>query len=373
MGEHHYLNERAGQARGEDKVVPRIDWLPDSTFRLLREGYLFISQGCERAGSDLFRTRLMLRSVICMRGEAAARLFYGGENLTRVGAMPQTVLRLLQDKDSVQQLDGVVHGRRKAMFIRLLMQDEAGIARLIAIFRERWLAHLNDWTERSSVHFSSAVAQVLAEAAFRWSGVPDDPRLRQGSTLADMVDQAGHFGPRTWRALYRRSVLESRLEKLVKDVRAGALEVRAGCACDVISRHVDETGHHLTDRVAAVELINILRPIVAVSKYIVFAALRLHQNEAWCRLFEAGQDELLDDFVEEVRRISPFFPFVGAIAKRGFSWEGYRIDEGQWLLPAAVFQAGRLQAPTTAYLAEPAVSPHPPRGRGCWPNPSLPG
>lgn len=332
MDEHQYIGGRAGEVRGDSKIVPRTSWLPDSTFRLLREGYLFISRGCDRAETDVFRTRLMLRSVICMRGEAAARLFYGDEDLTRVGAMPQTVLRLLQDKGSVQQLDGALHRARKAMFIRLLMQDEAGIARLIAIFRECWLAHLADWVERPSIHFSSAVAQVLADAAFRWCGIPDDPDLRQGSTLSEMVEQAGHFGPRTWRALYRRSVLESRLETLFVAIRAGSSAVREGSPCDVISRYTDEAGHPLTERVAAVELINVLRPIVAVSKYVVFAALRLHQNETWCRLFETGQDDLLDDFVEEVRRISPFFPFVGAVAKRRFSWEGYRIDKGQWLL-----------------------------------------
>lgn len=319
-------------AHKTDRAVPRTRWPPDGTLRLLREGYLFVSNGCDRAGSDVFQTRLMLRSVICMRGEAAARLFYGSEDLTRVGAMPKTVLWLLQDKDSVQQLDGALHSHRKAMFIRMLMQDKAGLSRLIEIFRQCWLGHLARWAQGPPIQFSSAVAQVLADAAFRWSGLPDEPRLRQDSVLAEMVDQAGHFGPRTWHALYRRSVLESHLEKLFGDIRAGSIQVDEGCVCDVISRHEDETGRRLSEKVAAVELINVLRPIVAVSKYIVFAALRLHENESWCRFFEGGRDELLDDFVEEVRRISPFFPFVGAVAKRDLSWEGYLIDRGQWLL-----------------------------------------
>ncbi|MCA1439513.1 hypothetical protein I6F07_04610 [Ensifer sp. IC4062] len=49
--------------------------------------------------------------------------------------MPWTVLRLLQDKDSVQQLDGAAHLRRKAMFIDVTMDDDA-VASLVERFRQ---------------------------------------------------------------------------------------------------------------------------------------------------------------------------------------------------------------------------------------------
>ncbi len=53
--------------------VPR-DPLPDATLALLRDGYRFIPRRCERFGSDLFETRLLLRRAVCMRGPEAARL-----------------------------------------------------------------------------------------------------------------------------------------------------------------------------------------------------------------------------------------------------------------------------------------------------------
>lgn len=98
----------------------------DSTLSLLRDGYTFISRRCARHDSDAFRCRIMLTNVICMRGSSAARLFYGHANLTRVGSMPAPVLRLLQDKGSVQQLDAEAHIHRKAMFVHMLMRRPAG-------------------------------------------------------------------------------------------------------------------------------------------------------------------------------------------------------------------------------------------------------
>lgn len=120
---------------GHAAAVPSDGHLIDATVALLREGYEFITNRCERLNSDIFSTRLMMRNVICMRGPAAAALFYGSDNLTRVGSMPQTVLRLLQDKDSVQQLDSEAHRHRKAMLVRMLVSDADGVKDLVALFQ----------------------------------------------------------------------------------------------------------------------------------------------------------------------------------------------------------------------------------------------
>ena len=54
--------------------IPR-DGVPDSTLSFAWDGYLFITKRCTRLGTDLFRSRLMLQSTVCMRGEELARLF----------------------------------------------------------------------------------------------------------------------------------------------------------------------------------------------------------------------------------------------------------------------------------------------------------
>ena len=117
--------------------IPR-DPLPDATLALLREGYPFISRRCDRFGSDLFETRLMLRPAICMRGAEAARIFYDGERFTRRNAMPEGTLRLLQDHGSVQQLDGQAHLHRKSLFMSFMTPE--GIGRLEALVAEAFPA-----------------------------------------------------------------------------------------------------------------------------------------------------------------------------------------------------------------------------------------
>jgi fatty-acid peroxygenase len=327
-------SEASDHVAGHAAAVPSDGHLIDATVALLREGYEFIPNRCEALNSDIFLTRLMLRKVICMRGPEAATLFYGSDNLTRVDSMPQTVLRLLRDKGSVQQLDCDAHRHRKAMFVRMLTSDAEGVKNLVALFQKCWKERCEHWEKSTSVGLASEAATVLAQAAFKWSGVPADhvDLQRDGKILAEMIEGAGHFGPRTWAELFRRSQLEGKLTKIFTLVRNGTITIPSGTPIDAIARHLDLHGELLSPETAAVELINVLRPIVAIGRYIVFAAMALQQNQEWCRMFKAGHDELLEDFVEEVRRISPFFPFVGAVAKTNFLFRGHEISEGQWLL-----------------------------------------
>ena len=51
--------------------------LPDETIHLLRHGYEYISRRCDQMNTDAFRTRIMLRKTICMRGEAVIPHLFG--------------------------------------------------------------------------------------------------------------------------------------------------------------------------------------------------------------------------------------------------------------------------------------------------------
>ncbi len=77
------------------------------------------------------------------------------------------------------------------------------------------------------------------------------------------------------------------------------------------------------------ELLNLLRPTVAVSRFIVFAARALHLYPEWRRRL-LGNDEVdLLHFVQEVRRTTPFFPFAVARVSQDFTWQGYHFPEGR--------------------------------------------
>jgi fatty-acid peroxygenase len=136
----------------------------DSTLAFLREGYSFVSNRCDRLGSDIFQTRIMLTKAICLRGAAAAEMFYGTEHFTRNGAMPQNVLRLLQDKGSVQLLDGAPHRQRKAMFLSLLL-DPSQLDRMRMLFREYWLQTIRRWEAEIDISLFDEVNLILTRAA----------------------------------------------------------------------------------------------------------------------------------------------------------------------------------------------------------------
>ncbi|MGL5794770.1 MAG: cytochrome P450 [Waterburya sp.] len=89
----------------------------------------------------------------------------------------------------------------------------------------------------------------------------------------------------------------------------------------------------LDKHTAAVELINILRPTVAIARYITFAALALHEHpECRQKLQNSEDDEYCEWFVQEVRRFYPFFPFAAAIVRQDFDWHGYHFAQGTKVL-----------------------------------------
>jgi fatty-acid peroxygenase len=99
-----------------------------------------------------------------------------------------------------------------------------------------------------------------------------------------------------------------------------------------IAFHLDADGEVLSTDDAATELINVLRPVVAVARYIVFGALAMHGSPEWRTRVAAGQEADLRMFVQEVRRYFPFFPAIGGRALASFEWNGLVFDKGDWVL-----------------------------------------
>jgi hypothetical protein len=83
-------------------------------------------------------------------------------------------------------------------------------------------------------------------------------------------------------------------------------------AASVIAKHRDLAGELLSPQVAAVELLNVLRPIVAVGVYLTFGALALHRYPLCRQQLQTIPDDYPYLFAQEVRRFYPFFPAVCA-------------------------------------------------------------
>ena len=317
---------------GTPTPVPRLEGF-DQTLAFLREGYDFISRRCERLGSDRFLTRLMLSPVMCTRGAEAAEMFYEGDRFTRQGALPPTTLRLLQDKGSVQQLDGAAHLHRKSLFIELLMSSSAE-GEIVDLFREEWHRSLADWTRQPQVVLLEEVNLVITRAICRWTAVPLKQMSAEEMTdeLASMVEYSGSVSPGVLVALLRRRRTELHLEGLVRDMRAGRADIPPEAPARRIARFRDIDGNLLTEKAVAVEILNILRPTLAIGRFIVFAAMALREHEEWRSRLQGADDATYDFFAEEVRRLYPFFPLAGGIATESFEWRGHRVEEGDWVL-----------------------------------------
>jgi fatty-acid peroxygenase len=299
----------------------------EQSLRLLLEGYPYGLRRFERFRSDTFATRLAGQRVLFLRGAEAARFFYEGGRFDRTASLPPTVLRSLQDVGSVQTLAGPQHRARKALFLDVL--DESERARMVDTFRDQWRQALPAWCAAGRIVLHVEVADVLTRTVCEWAGIPltdREARSRTGEFLA-MIDGAGSFGPRNWWGLLRRS----RTERWARDVLKGVAP-DSETVVGRLRQHRDADGSTLDLETAGVELLNLLRPTVAVGRFIVFAALALHRHPKWERAFREGDYSDLREFVQEVRRCAPFFPLVGGRATQDLQWHGSSVPLRSWVM-----------------------------------------
>ncbi|GAA3713042.1 cytochrome P450 [Zhihengliuella alba] len=342
-------------------MIPHLR-APDLAPSFLARGYTFIGWHCDRLGTDAFTGRLLGRQTLFLRGAAAADLVYTPGLFPRPGALPRSAVLLLQDRGSVQTLEGEEHRRRKLLFTSLAHPGEA--ERLADLFEEEFTAALPVWRSAGRIRFHDEAVRLLGRAAIRWAGIQADDRVmdQRAAELGSMVEHAGSIGPPNWAArlrrrrteLWARSVISSTRQHLDADAPDGVSgRARDGARwpVDVVATHAEPSGGLLDEATAAVELLNLLRPIVAVSRFIAFAAVALDAHPHWKRMLaEAGgtgnvelksvaapshgdgvAGEGLSDarrFAEEVRRTTPFFPAVAGLAARDFEWEGARFPAG---------------------------------------------
>ncbi|PTL71897.1 cytochrome P450 [Rathayibacter caricis DSM 15933] len=311
-------------------MIPALGGL-DSTAAVLADGYLFGTRRFARVDADAFRTRILGRPVVVARGIEAARFFYEGGRFDRAGALPGSVLHLLQDEGSVQTLEDEQHHRRKRLFLSLVeTADER--SRLVSAFALEW--------QRSAARFAGTpvplqdvAAEVLGRAVLAWAGIAlgEEEAQQRSDELRSMVDNAGRFGPPNWAARLRRRRTEHWAQSLIEASRAAGLPPEEGAA-SIVDRiaHAEEDGAVLPTEVAAVELLNLLRPTVAVGRFIVFAALALHDHPEWRDRLEQPEERAA--FANEVRRFYPFFPLVGGRARTGLPFQGETLPAGQWFL-----------------------------------------
>lgn len=304
----------------------------DNSLALMQEGYLFIKNRVERYHSDLFEARLLGQKVICMSGEEAAKVFYDPDRFQRKGAAPKRVQKTLFGVNAIQAMDGEAHIHRKLLFMSLMTPPHQ--KRLAELAMEQWQASISKWELVDKVILFEEAKDILCRIACHWAGVPlEESEVKErADDFSAMVDAFGAVGPRHWKGRRARTRAEEWIRGIIEDVRAGKLKAEEGSALYAMAFHRELDGSHLDTQMAAVELINVLRPIVAIATFITFTALALHEHPECKEKLQSGDSHYLEIFTQEVRRYYPFGPFVGARVRKDFIWNQCEFKEGMLVL-----------------------------------------
>ena len=319
----------AGLGTGTPVRRPRLENSP----LLFAKGYGWLPDARRGRGRRTVAVRLGGLPALGIEGPDAARFLYDEDHVRRSHAIPEPVQGTLFGKGAVHTLDGQQHRTRKAMFVSLLMDGDR-VARLVDSATTAWDAAVPGWAGRGEVVLFDEAAAVLTRAVCDWAGVPltDDEVPSVARDLTAMVDGFATGGPRHWRARRARGRREAGLSGLVEDVRSGAVTVPDGSVVDVVARHRDADGERLDPHTAAVELLNVIRPTVAISWFLAFSGHALARWPQHRERLASGDPTSAEVWAHEVRRFYPFAPFIGGRAPRAAEWDGERVPQHSMVL-----------------------------------------
>lgn len=319
--------------KGELDHMPTSVMVPhdkalDNTLSLGREGYLFIRNRIDKLGSDIFETHVLGEKVICISGEEAAKLFYNPERFERNGAVPKRIQKTLFGMNAIQTLDDEAHNERKQLFMSLVAPWQE--KRLAEIVSRNFQVSADKWKAEKQIVLFDELNNILCKSACQWAGIPlpEADIQDRAKDFSSMIDAFGGVGPRYWKGRTARSRTEEWLRKIIEDVHSGKLKTDEGSALNVMALHAQQNGLKLDVPMSAIELINAVRPIVAISFYITFAALAMHEHPEYAAQLKKGSDNYYRLFANEVRRYYPFTPLLGARVREDFLWKQCEFKKG---------------------------------------------
>ena len=306
--------------------------LHDRTASLVRAGYRFSGWLRARTPGPITLLRPLVRRPLVVHGQEGVALFYDTERVGRRSALPDPVAHTIYGRGAVHTLDGAAHRHRKQLFLEV---TEPG---LVAELRQRvsrkWGRELESWVLRGTGTVLPSAVTVFGEAAQEWAGAGDSPAVmaRRSRDLGLIIDGFATPSPAWFRARQARRRADAWATRLITDVRLGRRTPERHTAAWVMAHATDLDGDLLPAGTAAVELINVLRPVVAVAYYAAFAALELEANPDLSDRCATGDPTAVEKFSHEVRRMSPFVPLLAGRSRCPFTWHGQEVEKGDAVL-----------------------------------------
>ena len=297
--------------------------MSDLALRLQRSGYRGIERDrAARRGAQTYATRLLGRRAVVLGGAAGATLFYDEEAVQRHGAVPPPLAWLLFGRGAVHGLDDEEHQQRKSLFLSMLGPRD--VAACAAEAGRRLEGAVPGWRGRT-IRVHDELVAAYGAAVLAWVGLDLDENFARSLSrrYAQIVDGFGFAGasyPRAWQA---RLLTDRWAQAAIGDVRHGRLTVTPD---SVVARIATSP---LNERIAAVELGNVIRPTIAVSWLGTHAVLAMHVLEGRrTDLADPERETLRWSFAQEVRRTTPFVPALAGVARRGTTHNGVEIAAG---------------------------------------------
>ena len=203
------------------------------------------------------------------------------------------------------------------------------LKKLADITKQEWENAVARWEKEEQIIFYEEVQELLCRAACRWAGVevPEDEIEKLTNDLVAMFESPAAVGPDHWKGRNARNRVEKWVGELIQKVRDGKVQPPENTALHKFALYRDTDENLLDIETASVEVINFLRPIVAIAIFINFTFLAVHHYPGEKQMLKNGDEKYALMFTQEVRRYYPFFPFVAALVKKDFTWNGYTFEK----------------------------------------------
>ncbi len=305
---------------------------PELSLQLLRKGYAALTSNVTEYGEDeSYVARMLGRRALVVWGAEGARLFYDTSLLQRAAAVPPPLARLLFGRGAVHGLDDAAHAARKAIFLHAV--DESRVESLVKAIGADLSERVATWPGRGELAVFDELVEVYGTNVIAWAGieVSAEEAGRRSHDLARIVDGfgfggAGIAGVRGGRARRRSNRWAS---ELVGQVRRGEATTSPGSVLELLAVGA---GADLDDATAGVELLNILRPTVAVAWLGTFAALALDRYPEWQSAVARDDRGVRHAFAQEVRRTAPFAPALAARVRVPAVRRGVQLKPGDFVV-----------------------------------------
>ncbi|GIP71144.1 cytochrome P450 [Lactiplantibacillus pentosus] len=300
---------------------------------LYNAGYEVLTKLRKEANSPVVEAHFLNQEIIAIYGRNAAKIFYDKRFFKRSNAMPKPILRTLQGEGGVQTLDGEAHHKRKKIFMDLMTPERLDDYK--RLLEKNLITALNKQQETFELY--ALTKDVLFKTICSWAGINLENYSRDKITeLED--DQVAMFEgtvtsiPDHINGLTSRKNAEEWAQELIKNAREAPLETDKNLALYAFSTATDEKGDLLPLKTAAVDLLNIIRPTVAITVWIALMGHALFsQNNNYIAL-KTDFFKLQDSFINELRRYYPFFPMIPAISIDDVEIDSYLIPKESWVV-----------------------------------------